>query len=313
MKTAQINAYGGPEVIEINETQKPATEKGKVLVKVYASSVNPFDVKLVQGMMQKMIPLQFPYTIGGDIAGVVSEISEGVEGFSVGNKVYGSANALLGATGAFAEYTLVSPDTIAIMPANVDFTQGATLVLAGVSAVQAIEEHFKLAAGQKILIHGGAGGIGTIAIQIAKKLGAYVATTATHENAEYVKKLGADEVIDYTTQKFSEVLSDYDAVFDTVGGETYTQSFGVLRKGGILVSMIAPHNQELADIFGVTAITQATKVTTKHLDMLTKYVEGGAVKPYIDKIYTLDNIKEAFKEQASGVVKGKIAIEVQNN
>lgn len=293
------------------DVEKPKIEAGKVLVKVYASSINPFDGMVAKGYVAKMMAhMSMPFTLGGDIAGVVAEVGEGVTDFTVGNKVYGQAIVLTGATGAFAEYALVSPSQIAKMPKNIDFNESASAVLVGVSAVQALIEHMNLQASQKILIHGGAGGIGTIAIQIAKSIGAFVATTATGDGIDYVKKLGADEVINYKSQAFYEILSDYDAVFDTVGGEVYANSFKVLKRGGTIVSMIAPKDEKLAEEYGVTAITQSTKITTKNLDILTNFIENKGVKPHIDKIYTLDRIKDAFEAKEKGEVLGKIVIQI---
>lgn len=309
MKAAQINKFGHSDVIEIVDIEKPKPGSGQVLVKVYASSINPFDIKFSQGMMPNA---KLPVTLGGDVAGVVTEIGEGVENFQVGNKVYGSANALSGASGAFAEYAAVPAGNLARMPKNLDFLQAAAAVLTGVSAVQAIMEHLNLQPGQKILIHGGAGGIGTIAIQLAKHIGAYVATTATGDGIEYVKKLGANEVIDYKTQNFEEILSGCDAVFDTVGGETYKKSFKVLKKGGIIVSMLGK-DEKLAEEYRVTAIAQMTKVNTENLNTLTQFIEDNIITVHVDKVYDFDKIKEAFEEKEKGNVLGKIVIEVQSS
>lgn len=325
VKAAQIKQYGGPDVIEIVDIEKPKPDTGQVLVKVYASSINPFDIKLRQGVFKESIPLNFPFTLGGDIAGVINAIGENVEGFSVGNNVYGSANVLSGATGAFAEFAAVPTSNLAKMPKNLDFNQSAAVVLTGVSAVQALVEHIKLQQDQKILIHGGAGGIGTVAIQIAKAVGAYVATTATGQGVDFVKKLGADYVIDYKKVNFIDLVSDYDAVFDTVGGEVFEHSFKVLKKGparigyaegvaggGIIVSMIAKDEKKLADQYNVTIISQFTKVNQEHLNMLTDFIERGKVKPYIDKIYSFDKIRDAFDYKENEEVLGKIVIQIKN-
>ena len=313
MKVAQINNYGHSGVIEITDVGKPKIEKGKVLVKVYASSINPFDTVMREGYVKTMMSnMPFPITLGGDIAGVVTEVGEGVENFSVGNKVYGQALVLAGGSGAFAEFALVLPEHISLAPKNLDFNQSAAIVLTGVSAVQGIIEHINLKTNQKILIHGGAGGIGTIAIQIAKSIGALVVTTATGQGIEYVKKLGADQVIDYKNSSFDEIVSDCDAVFDTVGADVYSKSFKVLKRGGIIVSMIAPKDEKLAEQFGVLAITQSTKVTAKNLEILTDFIENKNIKVHIDKVYLLDRIREAFDEKEKGDVLGKIVLEIQS-
>ncbi len=313
MKAIQINNYGGPDVLEIKEIEKPKPGFGQVLIEAYASCINPVDVILREGHMAKMMPMQFPATLGSDVAGVVAEVGDGVEHFKPGDKVYGSGISLAGASGAFAEFVATPAGLISTMPNNIGFNEAAAAVLTGVSAVQALVEHINVQPGQKVLIHGGAGGIGTVAVQIAKKLGAHVVATAATDEIEYVKGLGADEVIDYKAQKFEEVLSDVDAVFDTVGGETYTRSFKVLKRGGVIVSMVAPIDEKLAEESGARAITQFSKVNTEHLSMLTKFIEDGTVKVHIDKVFPFDNIKDAFQAQEAGGVKGKVAIEIKKN
>jgi alcohol dehydrogenase len=190
----------------------------------------------------------------------------------------------------------------------VDFTKAGALPLAVISALQVLTEHLNLKPGQKILIHGGGGGIGSIAIQIAKHMGAYVATTVADKDKEFVKKLGADEIIDYKTRKFDEILSGYDAVFDTVAGETYTRSFVVLKKGGIIVSMFEQPNEELMKKYGVKAIAQQTRISTDLLNQLTKFVESGAVKVYIAKTFPLSETAAALNYQEEQHPSGKVVI-----
>ena len=254
MKSAQIKRYGGSEVVEINQSTPAPNDPsaGKVLVRIKAAGVNPADWKVREGYFQQMMPLQFPSTLGMDFSGIVEKVGEGVSDFKYNDEVYGQASLIRGGSGAFAEMALANADTIAHKPKTLSHEEAAGLPLAGVSAWQALVETIGLSKGQKILIHGGAGGIGSIAIQLAKHLGAYVATTVSTNDKEFVKEeLGADEVIDYKTQNFEDVLShDYDAVFDTVGGETYTRSFKVLKRGGMIVSMLEQPNQELMDRFG---------------------------------------------------------------
>lgn len=311
MKAAQINSYGGPEVIEVEpDAPKPTLTEDHVLVEVHASSINPFDGKVRLGYMQQMMPLSFPATLGGDIAGIVSEVGEGVSAFAIGDKVYGQSNVFGGGSGAFAEYASAKIKQIAQMPNNLSFSAAAALPLTGVSAVQVIYDKIKLQSGQRILIHGGAGGIGSLAIQIAKHVGAYVATTTSGESITYVRELGADEVVDYKTEKFEEKLHDYDAVFDTVGGETYQKSYQVLKQGGIIVSMLEQPNEELRAKYGVTAIAQMTQITTESLNKLTELVESGVVTVHVEKVFPLDEIQEAFTAQEKGGIRGKIVIEI---
>ena len=322
MKAVQINKYGGYDVLEVNENAtKPKTGEEQVLVEVYAVSINPFDYKVRSGMYKNMMPLKFPSTVGGDFAGVVKEVSEGVYDLKVGDEVYGSANVFSGGSGSFADFTVAPAINLARKPKNADFIEAAALPLVGSSAVQALEEHIKLQNGptfakasagkQKILIHGGAGGIGHIAIQLAKTLGSYVATTVSTDDKEFVKKLGADEVVDYKLKKFEEILKDFDAIFDTVGGETTSRSFKVMKKGGMLVSMVGQPDAKLASEYGVTAIGQGSKVNTQHLNRLAELVETGKIRVNIDKVFLLGEIKEAFKYQEEGHLRGKVVLEVK--
>ncbi len=313
MKAAQFTEFGGPEVIQINNAApKPTLKEGQILVENYAASINPFDYKLRSGIYQEMIPVQFPFTIGGDFAGKVVEIASDVKEFSVGDDVFGQAIVLNGGSGTMAEFVAANTKNTALKPKNTNFEEAGALPLVGVSAVQALEDHIQLQSGQKILIQGGAGGIGNVAIQIAKALGAFVATTVNGDDKNFVKALGADEIIDYKSQKFEEMLSDYDAVFDTVGGKTTDNSFIVLKKGGILVSMLGQPNEELAKKYSVTAIGQNSHTTSAHLQKLTTFVESGKVKITVDKTFPLHNIQEAFTFQENEHPHGKVVIKIKD-
>jgi alcohol dehydrogenase len=311
MKAAQINEYGDASVVRINEVDAPAVGEGKVLVEVHASSLNPFDTAVRSGYLKDMIPLQFPITLGGDIAGVITEVGPGVTNVSVGDKVYGQANIVAGNSGAMAEYAATDASQVAKAPENLDFNQAASVVLVGASALEGLNQHINLQPGQKIFISGGSGGIGTIAIQIAKHIGAYVATTASSDKADFLKQLGADEVIDYKTQDYTELLKDYNTVFDTVGGEEFSKSLTVLTRGGIAVSMAAQPDEAKASELGVKVIHQATKVTTEALDELRGLIESSIVTPQVNKVFPLDQIQQAFEARENGSITGKIAIQVK--
>ncbi len=310
MKAAQITSYGGPEVMSVTEIDKPALTEGQVLVEVCAAAVNPFDVKVRDGVMRHMKDLDFPATLGGDVAGTVSEVGSGVTGFEVGEAVYGQANALSG-HGSFAEYAPVKAESLAAKPVSLDFVNAAAVPLTAVSAYQALTDHMDLQTGQKILIHGGAGGIGTMAIQLAKQLGAYIATTATAADTEYVQSLGADEVIDYQNQDFTEIVHAYDAVYDTVGGETNAKSYQLLKPGGTLVSMVEQPNDELLQQHGIHYTFQFTKVTTERLASIAKLVDAGTLKVNVDKVFPLDQAAEALEYLATGHPRGKVVIQVK--
>jgi alcohol dehydrogenase len=287
MQAAQISTYGDASVVKITDIETPTPSEGQVLVEVHAASINPFDTAIRAGYMQEMIPLELPVTLGGDIAGVVTALGEGVENLAVGDKVYGQANVVAGNSGAFAEFAATAVGQVAHAPEGLDFTAAAALPLVGASTLQALKQHIGLQPGQRIFIHGGSGGIGSVAIQLAKHLGAYVATTATGEGVDYVKQLGADQVIDYKTQDFAAELQDFDAVFDCVGKEDFSKSLAILKKGGRAVSMIAQPDEAKATELGVTALMQQTQVTTAVLDELRELVEAGVVKPQVDKVFPL--------------------------
>jgi alcohol dehydrogenase len=302
MKSAQIKRYGGSEVVEINQSTPSPNDPsaGKVLVIIKAAGVNPADWKFRDGFFQQMMPLKFPSTLGWDFSGVIEKIGEGISDFKQGDEVYGQAAEITGGSGAFAEMALANADSIAHKPKTLSDEEAAGLPTVGVSAWQALVETIGLSKeDQKILIHGGAGGIGSIAIQLAKHLGAYVATTSSTNDKEFAKELGADEVIDYKTQTFENVLShDYDAVFDTVGGETYMRSFKVLKRGGIIVSMLEQPNQELMDRFDVKAIFQfITQVNSERLTKLAQWVDQNNRRVNVDMTFPLDEAGKALDYQ----------------
>lgn len=311
MQAAQINSYGDARVIEVVDISQPTPKEGQITVQVKAASINAFDYKLMSGIMQKMIPLTFPITIGGDFSGVVMEVGSAQVDVKKGDSIYGQAIVLTGATGSMAEFLCVSPGSFSTMPTRISFEDGAALPLVGVSAVQALEEHINLQSGQKILIHGGAGGIGHIAIQLAKAIGAYVATTVSEKDMEFASSLGADEVLNYQTQQFENLLKEYDAVFDTVGGPTLAKSVKVLKKGGILVSMLGKPDESVVKEYGVTAIGQQTRTTPERLTRLAALVESGKIKVHIDSIFSLRKVQEAFQKAQNGHPQGKVVIKIQ--
>lgn len=314
MKSTQIKRYGGSEVVEINQSTPAPNDPsaGKVLVDVKAAGVNPADWKIREGYFQQMMPLQFPSTLGMDFSGVIEKVGEGVPDFKQNDEVYGQAAVIRGGSGAFAEIALANADTIAHKPKILSHEKAAGLPLVGVSAWQALVETIGLSKGQKILIHGGAGGIGSIAIQLAKHLGAYVATIVSTNDKQFVKEeLGADEVIDYKTQTFEDLLPhEYDAVFDTVGGETYTRSFKILKRGGIIVSMLEQPNQELIDRFGVKAISQFTQVNRERLTKLAQWVDQNNIRVNIDRTFPLDEAGKALDYQRDVHPRGKVVLQV---
>jgi NADPH:quinone reductase-like Zn-dependent oxidoreductase len=312
MKRAQIRKYGGTEVVEVDENApQPPLSKGKILVEVHAAGVNPVDWKIREGYLQERAPLEFPAALGGDFSGLVVEVGEGVSGFKKGEEVYGYASILTGGSGSFAEFSSADAKATAPKPKNISHVEAAALPLAGVSAWQALVDYMSLSRGQKILIHGGAGGIGQMAIQLAKHLGAYVATTVSAKDIPYSKELGADEAIDYKGRPFEELLQNFDAVFDTIGGDTYVRSFKALKKGGIIVSMLEQPRSELMEKHGVRAKGQFTQVNRERLSKLIEFAEKGVIKVNVDKTFSLEQVGEALAYLQKGHPRGKVVLKVK--
>jgi NADPH:quinone reductase-like Zn-dependent oxidoreductase len=312
MKAVQIRQYGGIEVIEIdNEAPVPEINETQLLVEVTSVSLNPVDWKFRNGAMKASVHRDFPLTLGGDFSGVVRVMGSGVSGFSIGEPVYGQAIILNGSSGAFADYVAVNMTNVYKKPLKADFDEAASMPLAGVSALQALEEQLRLQKGQAILIHGGAGGIGHYAVQFAKKQGAFVAVTVGTRDILFVKELGADIIIDYTKDTFDDLLKNYDAVLDTVGGDVYTRSFKVLRKGGTINSMVEKPDPALSEKYGVTARLQFTVANTDRLRRLAGYTDMGAVRAYVDRIFRIEEIREAFSYFEKDHTRGKVVVRIK--
>ena len=314
MKSIQIKRYGSSDVMEVNNTVSiPNPPQEKILVNIKASGVNPVDWKIREGHLQQVFPLQFPSTLGMDFSGVIKQLGGGQDipsDFKQGDEVYGQASVFSGGSGAFAELALTNPDSIAHKPKTLNHLEAAALPLVGVTAWQALVEFIGLSKGRKILIHGGAGGIGPIAIQLAKHLGAYVATTVSTNDKRFVQELGADVVIDYKSQNFEDLLHDYDSVFDTVGGQTYKRSFKVLKKGGIIVSMLEQPNSELMNQYDIKAIFQFTQADRERLTKLAQWVDQNNIKVNVDRTFLLAEAADALDYQKDVHPRGKVVLAI---
>ncbi len=314
MKAAQIEQYGESSSLSINAAApRPVAGDGQVLIEVNAASVNPVDTMVGLGYMHEMAPLSFPATLGVDVAGKVVEVGPGVEHLNVGDSVFGGASLLAGGSGAFAEFAAAVAGQLAKTPAGTDHINSAALPLTGVSAVQAVYENLKVQPGQTVLIHGGAGGIGTIAIQLAKHIGAAVTTTVLPGSEEYVRSLGADHVVTSRNGGFELPQGAFDSVYDTLGGDVYSASFGALRRGGTIVSMLAQPDEELAQSHGVTAIYQLTDVNSTRLEQLAGLVQEGAVTIHVAQVFPFEQIREAFALRESGQAHGKVVVELKRD
>ena len=306
MKAATIAGYEAP--VAITEIDKPALKNDSVLIKVHAASLNPIDNILRSGVMKEIMPLSFPHVMGYDVSGEVVEVGEGVSAFKVGDAVFARPNQE--DAGAIAEFARVKEGELALKPANISHAQAAAVPLAGLTAWQALVTRGNIKKGDKVLIHAGSGGVGTFAIQIAKHFGAYVTTTVSARNFDLVKKLGADEVIDYKAQKFEDELSDYDLVFDMLGGETLNRSFKVLKKGGVLVSIKGQDTDNLAPKHDVRFEWFFMEPDGTMLAELGNLIEDGIVTTVIDSTYPMARTAEAYDALQEGHAVGKIVVTV---
>lgn len=307
MKAAVFNTYTGP--VEIIDVPVPELAADSVLIDVHAASINPIDNILREGYLKDMIPLTFPHVMGYDVSGVITAVGADVTGFSIGDAVF--ARAHQEDAGALAEVAHVKASALALKPANLSHLEAASIPLAGLTAWQALVDKADLKHGQKVLIHAGSGGVGTLAIQIAKHLEAFVATTVSARNAKLVTSLGADVMIDYKEQDFTEIITDYDVVFDMSGGEVMENSFKVLKKGGHLVSIKGQDTDDLAKKYGVSFdwffMEPNGEQLTKLADMTTK----GTLKPVIDSTYAFTDAAKAYDKLAEGHAVGKIVIDMK--
>lgn len=332
MQAAFINRYGKNDVVQIGDLPQPVLRPTDLLVAVKAASVNPVDFKTRDGMLKLVRRYDFPLILGSDLSGVVAAVGSTVTQFKVGDEVFARLDK--DRIGAFAEFAAVSETAAALKPAKLSHVEAAAVPLVGLTSWQALREVGNLQPGEKVLIHAGSGGIGTIAIQLAKYFGATVATTVSERNIELVKRLGADIVIDYRKEQFEERLRDYDIVFDTLAGETQLRSFRVLKRGGVLVTIAGVPTADYARAEGLNPLltfvlgwknrraTRAAKqagVQFEYLFMrpdgaqlaeLGKLLQDGTITPVIDRVFPLAQAKEALAHSEAGHAVGKVIIEV---
>ena len=329
MKAAAIGRYKQP--VTIVDLPKPSPGPGDLLVKMRAASVNPVDFKIRDGAIKTLIRYSFPLILGNDLAGEVEAVGEGVTRFRPGDAIFARLDKHR--IGAFAEYALVSEGATAAKPRNLDWAEAASLPLVGLTSWQVLIDLGGLQAGQKVLIHAGAGGVGTFAIQLAKHLGAVVTTTASARNHELVRSLGADVIVDYKTTRFEDVARDQDVVFDTQGGDTLLRSFACVKPGGVVVTVGGVPDAKFARAWGLSRpiqwvlafmtrkITRLAKerparfeycfmkASGEQLSEIAKLVEAGVIKPVLDKKYPLDAAPEALAYVESGRAAGKVIVE----
>ena len=307
MKAVIINEYGDENKLNYTDVERPAPQSDEVLVKVHAAAVNPADWKIRDGMGEQF-GFKFPLILGGDIAGTIEEVGSGVDNFKKGDAVYGMTLSNL--SGGYAEYAIAKADGIALKPESLDFESAAAIPIAALTAWQSIFDLANLSSGQRILITGASGGVGSFAVQLAKAKGAYVIGTASGKNEQFVKDLGADEFVDYTAQNFEEVVKDVDVVFDTVGGETQERAFQTLKKGGFLVTSAGQPSEEKAKGFGVKAAFVFCKANAEQLAEVSSLIEAGKVKTHIETVLPMTEVKKAHQLSQTGRTRGKIVLQV---
>jgi len=304
MKAVRIERYGNEEVVEIADVDQPKPGAGQVLVKVKAAAVNPVDWKIREGLGE-MFGLKPPLILGCEVAGTVETVGDNVEDFSPGHDVYGYLGAY---SGGYAEYVAAPASEFVRKPKQINFDAAAAVPVGALTASQGIFDHGKLTSGQRILITGASGAVGSMAVQLANVIGAHVIGTGSGRNEEFVRGLGADEFIDYKKGKFEEEVSDVDVVFDTVGSETQDGAFRTLKRGGVLVSTVNPPSEEKAKQFGVKGAMVMVTPKPDQLAEINRLVETGKLKVRVAKVLPLAEVKKAHQLSASGHVDGKIIL-----
>lgn len=308
MKAVRIHAYGDASVLRYEDAPMPEIAPDDVLVQVVAASVNPVDWKIREGYLRQMIPYEFPLTLGWDVSGVVAAVGDRVTRFKPGDAVFSRPD--IKRNGTCAEYVAIREAELAPKPRTISHVEAATLPLAGIAAWESILNTAQVGEGQRVLIHAASGGVGSIAVQLAKARGAWVIATTSEKNRALVQSIGADEVIDHRTQKFQDVVRDVDAVLDTIGGQVQEASWSVLRRGGILVSIISTPPAEKAKALGVRSAFLFIQSNAAILEQLAELVESGKLRPLVGAEFALKDIAKAHALSQTGHAVGKIALYV---
>ncbi|EML6321750.1 NADP-dependent oxidoreductase [Bacillus sp. FSL L8-0199] len=332
MKAMIIDRYGKVPM-RMAEVPTPEINEYEVLAEIHAASINPIDFKIRDGKVKMLLKYEMPLILGNDFSGVITKVGSKVTRFKVGDEIY--ARPRKNKIGTFAEYIAIHEDDIALKPKNLSFEEAASIPLVGLTSYQALHDIMQLQKGQKILIHAGSGGVGTFAIQLAKIMGATVTTTASEAGKNLVTSLGADEIINYKTEKFEDILKNYDAVFDTIGGATLEKSFNIIKSGGNIVSVSGMPNARFGKEFGSgffktllfsLASKKLTALEKKHnaqysflfmkpsgdqLRTIANYIEAGKIKPVIDRVFPFEDAQKAMEYSESGRAKGKIIVKIK--
>ncbi|MGZ3333107.1 MAG: NADP-dependent oxidoreductase [Gemmatimonadaceae bacterium] len=333
MKAFIIDRYGGPDRMRVGEMSDPEVGENDVLVEIHAAGVNPIDFKIRNGDFKLILPQRFPLILGSEAAGVVVRVGSRVHRFKAGDEVY--ARPRKGRIGTFAEFIAIAEDDVAHKPKALTMVEAASIPLVGLTSWQALVERAHLSKGQKVLIQAGSGGVGTFAIQLAKRLGAIVATTAGAASFDLVKRLGADITIDYRKDDFETILKDYDVVLHSQGGEILEKSLRVLKPGGILISISGPPDPDFAKEIGASWIVSVAirllsyrirrrakrrhvrysfllmRASGDQLREISSLIDSGIIRPCVDRAFPFESTKEAMAYVESGRAKGKVVVKVR--
>ena len=333
LKAFIVERYGSKDGVRAGDMPDPELREDDVLVQIHAAGVNLLDAKIRDGEFKRFLPYRFPLILGNEVAGVVVRVGSRVQRFKPGDEVYARPDD--DRIGAFAECIAIQEDAVAKKPKNLTMEEAASIPLVGLTAWQVLVERANLKAGQKVLIHAGSGGVGTVAIQLAKHLGAIVATTTSTANLEWVKRLGADLVIDYRKDDFEKILQDYDVVLNSLGAETLEKSLRVLKPGGKLISISGPPDPDFAQDRGLSWIVRlamrllSSRIRNKakrhhvsysflfmrasgdQLREIGSLIESGIIRPVMDRVFPFESTKEAMAYVETGRAKGKVVVKVR--
>lgn len=335
MKAFILDGYAKKAMLRLGEAPEPAMGDGDVLVEVHAAGLNPLDSKIRDGAFKPILPYRTPLVLGHDVAGTVIRVGSAVRRFKVGDEVYSRPRD--GRIGAFAEFVSISEDDVALKPRNLSMEEAAAVPLTALTAWQALVDLAGVKPGQKVLIHAGSGGVGVMAIQLAKHLGATVATTAGASGAELVRGLGADVVVDYRTEDFAKLLSGYDVALNSLDGETLERSLDVLKPGGKLISISGPPDPAFARAQGLNWIVRQViglgsrkirgrakarqvdyaflfmRADGEQLDRITALIEAGDIRPVIDRVVPFEDLNDALAYTETGRAKGKVVVSLKSS
>jgi NADPH:quinone reductase-like Zn-dependent oxidoreductase len=311
MKAVRIHKCGGPEVLQYEDVPRPQLGNAEVLIRVYAAGVNPVDWKVRSGSLNGLVQHKLPLVLGWDLSGVIEEVGPGVSQLKKGDEVFSKPDT--SRDGAYAKYVVVRESEVALKPKSLHHVYAAAVPLAGLTAWQALFDVAQLRRRQSVLIHGGSGGVGHFAVQLARWKGAYVIATSSTKNQQLLREIRVDQPIDYTIQRFEEVAKNIDVVLDTIGGETQERSWKVLKKGGLLASIVQPPDAEKTEEFGVRSTFVWSQPNGEELAEIAALFDSGNLKVVLDRILPLAEARRAHELSQSGHVRGKIVLRVKED